>query len=187
MEQEIANLGMPTLEGRAVRAQLLSALARLGIAHQTIDHPAFFTVEDGQDFKKDIAGGHSKNLFLKDKNGALTLVVAHCDSRVDLVALGKGLGARGRLSFGKPDLMEEVLGVTPGSVTPFTLINKSAGALTHLVIDDALMAFETVWFHPLENTASTGITPQDLLKFARACGFGPMVVNVSAPPLKIAP
>ena len=73
------------------RADLFEHLDRLGVAHRTVDHPPIFTVEEGRDFKADMPGGHSKNLFLKDKKGALTLAVAWCDTRVDLVGLGKAM------------------------------------------------------------------------------------------------
>ncbi len=165
----------------ASRADLFARFDALGLAHRTVDHPAFFTVEDGRAFKADMPGGHSKNLFLKDKKGALTLAVAHADTRVDLVGLGKAIGAKGRLSFGKPDLMTETLGVIPGAVTPFALINPSAKALSRVVLDAALMAADPVWFHPLENTASTAISSGDLVSFLESCGFAPEIRDLSAP------
>lgn len=165
----------------ATRAELLSRLEALGVAHRTVDHPAFFTVEDGRAFKADMPGGHSKNLFLKDKKGALTLAVAHADTRVDLVGLGKAIGAKGRLSFGKPALMTQTLGVIPGAVTPFALINPGAKALSRVVLDTGLMAATPLWFHPLENTASTAVSPGDLVKFIEFCGFAPEIRNLAAP------
>jgi Ala-tRNA(Pro) deacylase len=126
-------------------------------------------------------GGHSKNLFLKDKKDRLFLAVCHCDTAVDLVGYGKAAGAKGRLSFGRPDLMTATLGVIPGAVTPFALINESARALAEVAVDDALMRWEKVWFHPLENTASTAITPAGLLTFIRACGFAPRLVDLARP------
>ncbi len=165
----------------ATRADLIARLDALMIEHRTVDHPAFFTVEDGRAFKAEMPGGHSKNLFLKDKKGTLTLAVAHADTRVDLIGLGKAIGAKGRLSFGKPELMTEILGVIPGAVTPFALINPSAQALSRLVIDAALTAAEPVWFHPLENTASTAISADDLIRFLESCGFAPEIRNLEAP------
>ncbi len=170
-----------TMPAPATRADLLARLEALGLSHRTVDHPAFFTVEDGRAFKADMPGGHSKNLFLKDKKGALTLAVAHAETRVDLVGLGKAIGSKGRLSFGKPELMTETLGVIPGAVTPFALINPSAKALTTLIVDTALMAADPVWFHPLENTASTAIAPEDLIRFLESCGFTPEIRNLAAP------
>ena len=161
--------------------ELFAVLEDLGIKTETVSHRAVFTVEEGRDLKRQMPGGHSKNLFLKDKKGALHLAVAHADTRVDLVGLGKALGAKGRFSFGKPDLMTETLGVIPGAVTPFALVNQSARALAGVVLDGALMACDPVWFHPLENTASTAISPENLLVFLKASGFSPKIMDLAAP------
>ncbi len=165
----------------ATRVDLFARFDALGLNHKTVEHPAFFTVEEGRSFKADMPGGHSKNLFLKDKKGVLTLAVALADTRVDLVGLGKAIGAKGRLSFGKPELMTQTLRVIPGSVTPFALINPSAEALSRIVLDSALIAADPVWFHPLENTASTAISPDDLMVFLNSCGFEPEIRDLSAP------
>jgi Ala-tRNA(Pro) deacylase len=163
------------------RADLFARLDALGINHRTVEHPAIFTVEEGRDFKASMPGGHSKNLFLKDKKDRLFLAVCHCDTAVDLVAYGKLAGAKGRLSFGKPDLMTATLGVIPGAVTPLALMNESARALSEVAVDSALMRWDLVWFHPLENTASTAMAPQGLLAFIRACGFEPRLVDLARP------
>ncbi|GJL93639.1 MAG: DNA-binding protein [Hyphococcus sp.] len=163
------------------RDELFTYLDGLEIAHKTIEHPAFFTVEDGAAFKSDYPGGHSKNLFLKDKKGSLTLAVALAQTRVDLVGLGKAIGAKGRLSFGKPELMTATLGVIPGAVTPFSLINSGSKALDRVILDKALIAEAPLWFHPLENTASTAISPDDLVRFIESCGFTPQIVDLAAP------
>ena len=165
----------------ATRADLFAYLDGLGVAHRTVDHPAIFTVEEGRDYKKTMPGGHSKNLFLKDKKGALTLVTALAETRVDLVGLGKALGSKGRLSFGKPELMTATLGVIPGAVTPFVLINDSAKALSAFILDRRLMAHDPVWFHPLENTGSTAVSPNGLLKFVESCGFTPQIRDLETP------
>lgn len=167
--------------GAATRDDLCAFLDRLGVHHRTVEHEAIFTVEEGRELKRQWAGGHSKNLFLKDKKGALYLAVALGETRVDLVGLGKRLGAKGRLSFGKPDLMTETLGVIPGAVTPFALMNESARALTAVILDTALLAHDPVWFHPLENTASTAVSPGDLQGFVEACGFQPRIIDLAAP------
>ncbi|WP_395072677.1 prolyl-tRNA synthetase associated domain-containing protein [Hyphococcus sp.] len=163
------------------RTGLFAFLDRLAIAHRTVEHEAFFTVEESRALKSQWPGGHSKNLFLKDKKGALFVAVALGETQVNLVALGKALGAKGRLSFGKPELMTATMGVIPGAVTPFALINKSAKAVASVILDKALLAHDPVWFHPLENTASTAISPEGLLKFVRACGFEPRILDLSAP------
>jgi len=151
---------------------LLARLAELRIEAVTHEHPPLHTVEESRALRGEIAGAHSKNLFLKDKKGALWLVTALEDTPVDLKTLHRQLGSA-RLSFGKPDLMREVLGVEPGAVTPFALVNDSAASV-QLVLDEALLAYETLNFHPLENTATTSIARDDFLKFIAACGHEPM-------------
>ncbi|WP_428407214.1 prolyl-tRNA synthetase associated domain-containing protein [Hyphococcus sp.] len=171
---------VPSQEAKT-RADLFAFLDALGIAHKNVEHPAIFTVEEGRDYKKAMPGGHSKNLFLKDKKGALYLAVALGETQVDLVGLGKRLGAKGRLSFGKPELMTATMGVIPGAVTPFALVNDSARALSAVILDTALLAHDPVWFHPLENTASTAVSSGDLVKFVEACGFEPRILDLAAP------
>jgi len=164
-----------------VRAPLFARLDALGVAHKTVEHPAFYTVEEGRAFKADMPGAHSKTLFLKDKKGALVMAVSHADTRADLNALGKRIGAKGRLSFCAPELMDEVLGVAPGSVTPFALLNDREGRVSTVVVDAALVGDARCWFHPMENTASTAISPDGLFVFLRAEGPEPVVLDLSAP------
>lgn len=164
------------------RADLMLRLAELGIAATTVDHPAVFSVAESAELDRQIPGGHTKNLFLKDARGALYLIIAHAHTNVDLKRLARTLGA-GRLSFGKPDLLVGTLGVTPGSVTVFALIND-AGQKVGVIVDEALMAFDSVNGHPLENTATTNIARDDLFRFIRACGHAPRVLYLGsdAPP-----
>lgn len=156
----------------ATPADLLARLDELGIATETIEHEPVFTVEEAKAHRGQMSGGHIKNLFLKDKKGGLWLVVCLEDRRVDMNALSKRLGAP-RFSFGKPDLLMEVLGVEPGSVTPFAVINDPEGRVT-LVLDEELMQHDPINGHPLVNTATTRIAPNDLLAFCRACGHEPV-------------
>ena len=158
----------------ATRAELFAHLAALGIETETLDHEAVFTVEQSSKLERTLPGGHTKNLFLKDKKGALFLVVALGSARIDLKTLHKELGSD-RLSFGKPELLMEVLGVAPGSVTPFALINDKARRVT-VILDADMMRHERLNFHPLENTATTNIARDDLLRFIRACGHEPSIV-----------
>lgn len=123
-----------------------------------------------------IPGGHCKNLFLKDEKGDIWLLVCLEDARIDLKTMPARIGSR-RLSFGKPDLMREVLGVEPGSVTPFGLINDR-NRRAHVVLDQAMMGHEHLNFHPLRNDATTTIASADLLKFIRACGHSPRIVKL---------
>lgn len=163
------------------RGDLLECLDEFGITHRTVDHQPVFTVVESAKIKADMPGGHSKNLFLKDKKGSLFLAVAHADTKVDLVALGKIIGAKGRLSFGNPELMTATLGVEPGSVTPFALINASPQELAYVVIDRAILDCDPVWFHPLENCASTAVSPADMIKFIENCGFTPLILDLADP------
>lgn len=165
----------------ATRADLFEFLSRHEIEAETADHAAVFTVAEGREMKLALPGGHSKNLFLKDKGDRLYLASALAETEVDLVGLGKRLGSKGRLSFGKPELMTQTLGVIPGAVTPFALINESARALTRFVLDRNILAREPMWFHPLENTASTAISAADFLKFLKALGVEPLILDLARP------
>jgi Ala-tRNA(Pro) deacylase len=160
---------------------LFAFLDRLGIAHPTMIHAPLFTVEQSQTLRGQIAGGHSKNLFLKDKKDALFLVVALEDAVIDLKGLHRLLGASGRFSFGSADLMREVLGVTPGAVTPFGAINDTEGRLT-VVLDAAMMQHPILNYHPLVNTQTTSIAREDLITFLRATGHIPHITAVTGSP-----
>ncbi|HSI39353.1 MAG TPA: YbaK/EbsC family protein [Xanthobacteraceae bacterium] len=156
---------------------LFAHLAALGIETRTVEHPPLFTVEDSQQLRGEIAGGHTKNLFLKDRKGNLFLVVAEEEARLDLKRLHGPLGAASRLSFGSAELLEQVLGVKPGSVTAFAPVNDRQGRVT-VVLDAALMRHAVVNCHPLVNTATTSIASVDLLRFLRATGREPLVLEL---------
>jgi len=160
---------------------LFAYLDRLGIAHPTVTHPPLFTVEQSQALRGTIPGGHTKNLFLKDKKGALFLVTVSEDAVVDLKSLHKQLGAASRFSFGQPPLLMELLGVEPGAVTPFGAINDTAGRVT-VVLDSGLMEHETINCHPLINTMTTSLRREDLLTFLRATGHEPVLAPVVQAP-----
>lgn len=158
------------------RKALFACLDELGIQTRTVEHEAVFTVAESHKLDSELRGAHTKNLFLKDDRGALFLVVAVATTRVDLKALSRTLSA-GRFSFGKPELLNEVLGVEPGSVTAFAVINDTR-ARVNVVLDAELMAFDTINCHPLENTATTNIARDDLMRFIRACGHEPRVAKL---------
>jgi Ala-tRNA(Pro) deacylase len=161
----------------ATRQDLFARLSGLGIETRTLDHEAVFTVAESSRLERELPGGHTKNLFLKDKKGALFLVVALGHAHIDLKSLHRVLGCD-RLSFGKPELLMEILGVPPGSVTPFSLINDTGRRVT-VILDADMMRHETLNFHPLENTASTNIKRDDIVAFIRACGHEPRVIAVA--------
>lgn len=159
--------------------ELFAFLADLGIEVTTRRHPPLFTVADSQALRGEIAGGHTKNLFLKDKKDRFFLVTVGEDAEVDLKQIHHLIGASSRVSFGKPEKLMELLGVVPGAVTVFGLINDSAGAVT-LVLDAALMDNAVINAHPLTNEATTSIAAADLLRFIKATGHEATVLKVSA-------
>jgi len=161
--------------------ELFAYLDMLGIAHKTVTHPAVFTVEEARELRGAIAGGHTKNLFLRDKKGAAYLVVAAENAAVELRGLHRVLGASGRFSFGSAELLHELLGVAPGSVTPFAAMNDKAGRV-RVVIDAPLLKHEVLNFHPLVNTATTSVSRDGLLTFLRDTGHEPRIESVSGPP-----
>ncbi|HKK28991.1 MAG TPA: prolyl-tRNA synthetase associated domain-containing protein [Alphaproteobacteria bacterium] len=156
---------------------LFRYLDELDIAHETVWHEPVYTVAESQALRGSLPGGHSKNLFLKNKKDQLWLVTAAEDAAVDLKALTKTLEA-GRLSFGKPDLLMEVLGIEPGAVTPFALINDPEHRVT-FVYDQRLAAMEPLHFHPLTNRATTAVSAAGFAKFLAACGHE--VIGITFP------
>ncbi|MDF1686534.1 MAG: Ala-tRNA(Pro) deacylase [Parvibaculaceae bacterium] len=162
------------------KESLLHALSELGISHTTHDHPALHRVEDAQAWRATLENdetAHCKNLFLKDKKGALWLIVAREETTIRLNQLSKHIKAA-RLSFANEDLLYEILGVRPGSVTPFALINDRNAQRVNLVLDASMMAYEKLTYHPLTNEASTLITKADFLKFIEWCGHTPQIVDL---------
>ena len=160
------------------RAALFAMFDALGISHTTHEHAPVFTVQESASIKGDLPGGHTKNLFLKDKTGALFLVCALGETQIAVNKLHRELGCK-RLSFGKPDLLLGYLGVTPGSVTLYAVMNDTDAAVT-LVIDKALIAHDLVNFHPMKNDATTAISSQDMVKFAEATEHKPVIIDFAA-------
>ena len=159
--------------------ELFAFLDRLGIAHTSVTHPPLFTVEQSRALRGSIAGGHTKNLFVKDKKDNVFLLVAAEDAVIELKSLHRLLGASSRVSFGSADLMRELLGVEPGSVTPFGVINDK-DARVNVVLDRTMMTHEILNYHPLVNTMTTSIASADLIKFLRATGHDPRVEALAA-------
>jgi Ala-tRNA(Pro) deacylase len=151
--------------------QLFDRLAELGIAHHTVEHAPVFTVEEAKTHRGVLLGHHIKNLFLRNKKEEMWLVVALEDRAIDLKRLGERLGA-GRLSFGSPERLRKYLGVEPGSVTPFAVINDAGHKVT-LVLDSGLEAGGPVNAHPLTNTMTSALSLADLLRFFEATGHRP--------------
>lgn len=164
---------MPTTE-----ADLFAFFDAHGIAHTTHRHAKVFRVDEGHEIKAALPGGHTKNLFLKDHKGQLWLISALGETRIDLKTLPPRIGSA-RLSFGSPERLYEALGVTPGSVTAFALINDPEHKV-RFVLDAALIAHETINFHPLSNDATTAVSRQGFLDFLAALGVEPLVVDFQA-------
>jgi Ala-tRNA(Pro) deacylase len=154
---------------------LLARLRELGIAFDWHSHPPYRTVEEAQALRGDVPGGHCKNLFLKDKKGRYWLVVALEEAVVRLNQFDKTIGSA-RLTFASPERLWEVLGVRPGSVTPFALINDRARQVT-VVLQKRMLDRDPVHYHPLVNTETVALAAAGLLAFIRSCGHEPMIVD----------
>ena len=158
--------------------QLFARLDALGIGHRTYSHPPVFTVAEAVALRGTLPGGHCKSLFLKDRRAGLWLVVALEERQIDLKRLADALPAP-RFSFGNAALLYEVLGVHPGSVTPFALVNDTSKRVT-IVLDRAILDHEVLNYHPLDNARTTAIAPDDLLRFIAECGHQPRILNLDA-------
>jgi Ala-tRNA(Pro) deacylase len=161
-----------------METKLYADLQALDIPYDVVEHPAVFTVEESRAVDGDIPGAHTKNLFLKDAGGRFWLVTVPAALRADLKALPAAMGAK-RVSFGKGEDMERLIGVTPGSVTPLGAIADAAGAVT-IVLDAALAAADRVNCHPLRNTATLGLSGADLVRALTHWGHPPVIVDVPA-------
>lgn len=157
---------------------LFDRLAELGVGYDVHRHPPLFTVEDSKALRGDLPGGHCKNLFLRDRKGAMWLVVCLEDRRIDLKALGALLGGA-RLSFGSADRLMRVLGVIPGAVSPFALINDLERSVT-VILDRAMLDHRPLNYHPLTNDMTIAVSPEDLVRFVEACGHAPQIVDLDA-------
>lgn len=161
------------------RKDLFDCLDALSIPHPTAEHEPVFTVAESQSLRDQIPGGHTKNLFLKDKKGAYFLVTLEENAEVNLKTIHTLIGASGRVSFGKPEALMDKLGVTPGSVTIFCAINDPEHDVT-IVIDEPLMENDIINAHPLSNDATTSIGRADLLRFLSHTGHEPLILKVSS-------
>jgi Ala-tRNA(Pro) deacylase len=159
----------------ATPEDLFQRLQELGIETDTVSHPAVFTVEEAKALRGELTGCHTKNLFLRDKKGAMWLVVCREDRTVDLKMLAQLLGS-GRLSFGSPERLMKHLGVIPGAVTPFAVMNDRDGQVT--VALDRGMLDQGPWnFHPLANDMTTSIGASDMLRFLEAVNHPPQLLD----------
>jgi len=162
---------------QATSDELLAELTRLGIDATTVEHPALHTVEESQALRGEIPGAHVKNLFVRDRKGRIFLLVVEETAKIDLKRVHERIGGSGRVSFGSAELLEAVLGVKPGAVTPLGAINDRERRAT-IVLDAGLMSAETISVHPLVNTRTTTLARDGLLRFLSAVGHDPMILAI---------
>lgn len=155
-------------------AALFRRFQTLAIRVITTYHPPFHTVEDAKAQRGNMVGGHCKTLFLKSKRDAWVLVVMDETGRLDVNQLSKDLGL-GRLSFASADHLLEKLGVSPGSVTPFAVMNWPKHIHLNMLLDADMMKNDPLHYHPLHNEATCAISPDDLLKFIHDCEIDPVI------------
>ncbi len=165
-----------TTDTRAGEAELYALLEAHGIAYTHHTHPPLFTVAESQALRGELPGGHVKNMFMKDKKGAIWLATCLEDRRIRIRDLEKDVGAKG-LSFGKAELLWEVMGVLPGAVTPFGLINDRAAQRVRVALDAQMLERDPLNFHPLHNEATTTISKDGFLKFLALTGHEPVLVD----------
>lgn len=158
---------------------LFDRLAELGIETQTVRHPPLFTVADSQALRGELDGGHTKNLFVKDRKDNFFLLVVEEDAEIDLKQVHHLIGAAGKVSFGKPEKLMEYLGVIPGAVAAFGIVNDTDQAVK-IFFDEALMRHDVINAHPLVNDATTSIARDDLLRFVESTGHDATVLKLSS-------
>ncbi|MDB5373598.1 MAG: YbaK/prolyl-tRNA synthetase associated region [Belnapia sp.] len=166
---------------------LLARLAALGIETTTTEHAPVFTVAESQALRASLPqgteGGHSKNLFLRPAKagpGPHLLAVLEDNRQVSVNALARAAGA-GRVEMAPAEALRALLGVEPGSVTAFGMVNAPPGAV-RILLDAALLRDHTwVHCHPLVNTMTTAIRPADLLRFLESLGHRPELLEVPPP------
>jgi Ala-tRNA(Pro) deacylase len=164
-----------TDDTKAAEAELYALLDAHGIAYTHHTHPPLFTVADSQALRGELPGGHVKNMFMKDKKGAIWLATCLEDRHIRIRDLEKEIGAK-NLSFGKAELLWEVLGVRPGAVTPFGLINDRAQRV-RVALDAQMLDCDPLNFHPLHNEATTTISKDGFLQFLTVTGHQPVLVD----------
>lgn len=156
---------------------LFRVLEGLGISYRLYHHQPVFTVAESLDIERDMPGAHCRNLFVRDKKETMFLVVARNETLIDLKKLS-GLLDCGRLSFGSSDRLWRHLGVRPGSVCPFSIINDKDSAVT-IVLDKTMLDYDIVNYHPMENHMTIGLSPDDLVKFIKNTGHEPLILDLS--------
>ena len=165
------------MDAMAIELPLMQHLQALGIRVCTHRHPPLRTVKESKALRGQLSGGHIKNLFLRDKKRTQWLVTVLEDRDIDLKDLRNRIGAKGNLSFGSADLLRTSLGVAPGAVTPFAVMNDRAWQVT-MVLDQGVLAHDLINVHPLHNEATTSLAPTELLRFLEDCGHPPLMLDL---------
>ncbi|SFG86225.1 prolyl-tRNA synthetase associated domain-containing protein [Methylobacterium gossipiicola] len=160
---------------------LLTRLRERGIAYKLYEHPQVLTVEAMMAVCGDIAGAHTKNLFLRDGKKTYFLVTLQHDAQVDLKAFRAVLGARGGLSFASAEALGEVLGVESGAVSPLAAVNAAPESVK-IFLQDSLLAETRINVHPLVSTRTLNLVPGDLMEALRAEGHAPQTFTLPAAP-----
>ena len=162
-------------DSRQSAEDLFRRLDDLGIAHSTVDHPPLFTVQQSRELRGDLPGAHVKNLFLRNKKGRMWLLTCLEGREIDLKSLRKDLGTSS-LSFASPDRLMQYLGVIPGAVSPFGVVNDPACEV-QVVLDRALMEMHPLNFHPLDNSRTTAVSADGLVRFLESTGHPPKFLD----------
>lgn len=158
--------------------QLLSVLEGLGINYSLHHHRAVFTVAESEEVDAQIPGTHCRNLFLRDDKKNNFLVVLQNATEVDIKKLPALIGSHKKLSFGSADRLWDYLGVRPGSVCPYSIINDTEKQVK-IILDKSMMETDIVNYHPLLNTMTIGVKPADLIRFIENCGHVAHIVDLS--------
>lgn len=157
---------------------MLNLMDNLQISYQLHTHIPVFTVEEADKVSGDIAGAHIKNLFLRDKRENMFLLSVRTTTTLDLKKLSDLLGT-GRFSFGSPERLWTYLGVKPGSVTPLAILNDTAQKVT-LILEKGMMDDDLINIHPLDNSMTVGMHPQELMKILENKGISPQIIDLSS-------
>ncbi len=165
----------PERETAASEDDLLALLDRLGVGYRRHAHPPLHTVEESRALRGEMPGGHTKNLFLKERSGGYWLATCLEDRRISVNDLSRAAGAK-RMSFGSGEDLWRILGVRPGAVTPLALMNDSGGA-ARLILDRGMLAHDLINVHPLHNEATVALSPDGLLRFFAETGHEPLILD----------
>ena len=157
---------------------LFNLLKELNISYELHHHEAVYTVAESEKIDAKIAGTHCRNLFLRDKKKNNYLLVLPVTVDVDMKKLPDIFGAK-RLSFGSGERLWEYLGVRSGSVCPFCIVNDTDNNV-QIYLEKSMMEADVVNFHPMLNTMTVSLAPDDLLKFIATTNHEAHIVDLTS-------